>query len=142
MEKILEVMKDASNDERISFKDEFAKAQKKILEKAPTPEHFMNLIDQLKDISEEEKEKLKKNLLERAEKFKILFTEKQSLESPYRDYIVFITMVALIACVIGEISYRFCTGQGCVSPPIKAAMMWNYRAWGDFLGEYISWKPG
>lgn len=111
MEKIVDNIGDALKDTAdTSFKDEFMRAQKKFMEKLPTPEHFMQLIDSLKDITEEEKEKLKKNFAERAmnaEKFKELFTGKKSsvlpfIGSGFQEYVVFVGMVLLIVIVIGE----------------------------------------
>lgn len=109
MEKIIDTVGDALKDttggDRVSFKEEFMKARDGILGKLPTPEQFMNLIDQLKDISEEEKEKLKRNLADRAlnaDKFKEMFTKKKSIEANYLDYFVFIGMVMLIVVVFGE----------------------------------------
>lgn len=105
VDKVAGVVKETANDERVSFKEEFAKAQKRFMENMPTPEHFMDLIDQLKDITEEEKEKLKKNIADRslnAQKFKELFTKKKSFESTYQDYYVFVGMVLLIVVVFGE----------------------------------------
>lgn len=111
MEKIVDNIGDALKDtaDPTAFKDEFMRAQKKFMEKLPTPEHFMQLIDSLKDITEEEKEKLKKNFAERAmntEKFKELFTGKKSIlpfiGSGYQEYVVFVAMVLLIVILIGE----------------------------------------
>lgn len=49
-------------DDNFSFKNEFALAQQKFLEKFPTHEHLIDLIDRLKDIIDEERDKLKQNI--------------------------------------------------------------------------------
>lgn len=106
MEKIVEEASDSlKNSAGESFKDEFLKAQKNILGKFPTPEHLKNLINQLKDLTEEEKEKLMKNIADRAntaEKFKDLFSKKNKIEVSYLDYVVFVGVVLLIIAVFGE----------------------------------------
>lgn len=119
MEKIVDKLAEAGD--KISFKEEFAKAQKKILEKLPTPEHFRNLIEQLKDLTEEEKEKLIKNIADRsnnAKDFKDIFTKNKSFASTYQDYFVFIGMVFLVVAVFGEISlcYQFVLSTKEVNP--------------------------
>lgn len=96
-----------SEEERESFRTEFEKAQKEFMKKAPTPEDFMKIIDQLKTLSEEEREKLKKKFAEKTfnpENMKNLFGKRQSMEISSLDYFVFIGMIALIVFVIGESS--------------------------------------
>lgn len=109
MEKIVnkfgEALKSASKEERDSLKEEFLKAQKDFLKKAPTPEDFLKIIDSLKDMSEEDREKLKRNFAERAfnsDKLKDMFKERKTMELASMDYVVFIGMLALVVFVIGE----------------------------------------
>ena len=109
MEKIAdkfgEALKSASSEERNSFKEEFMNAQKEFLKKVPKPEDFLKMIDQIKGMTEEERESLKKNFAERAfnsNKIKDLFSKRKSIEASWKDYVVFIGMVALIVIVIGE----------------------------------------
>lgn len=147
MEKIVDnigyALKDAADP--ASFKDEFMRAQKKFMEKLPTPEHFMQLIDSLKDITEEEKEKLKKNFAERAmnaEKFKELFTGKKSsvlpfIGSGYQEYVIFVGMVLLIVIVIGErICYLLSVGSN-VTLRMSSCLLVCQRAIipGEFQGN-------
>ena len=64
--------------------------------KMPSMEEMIQMLDNLKDLSDEEREDLKKDLLNRA-------TNKVSaLPTSSNDYIVFMIMVALIAFVFGE----------------------------------------
>lgn len=87
------------------FNEEFLKAQKKIMDKFPSLDHLKEIIDSLKDITEEEKEKLKKNLGERAfnaEKMKNLIKNKKLVEGTLSDYALFIGMIVLVLIVIGE----------------------------------------
>lgn len=101
VDKVADVAKKVGEDDSFSFKDEFAKAQQKFLEKFPTHEHLIDLIDQLKDITDEEKEKLKQNIASRAmnaEKYKDMFTKKMA----YPDYFLFIGMVMIITILFGE----------------------------------------
>lgn len=110
MEKIVDNVADAVGKDSVTFKEEFMKAQQKILGKFPTPESFASLIDSLKDMTEEQKEKLKKNLADRAlnaDKFKDMLTKRKSIESSYQDYFVFVGMVLLIVVVIGESLINF-----------------------------------
>lgn len=105
MDKIVDGVDDALKTSGGSFKDEFLKAQKNILGKFPTPEHLKQLIDKLKDLTEEDKENLMKNIGERAqhaEQFKELLTNKNKLGANYLDYVVFIVVVLLIIAVFGE----------------------------------------
>lgn len=106
MEKIVDNVVDAVGKDPASFKAEFLKAQQKILGQFPTPESLTKLIDSLKDITQEEKEKLKENLAARAfnaDKFKEIFTKKKTtIVSTSQDYIVFVGMVLLVVVVIGE----------------------------------------
>jgi len=105
MEKIKDSIGDALKDsigDSASLREEFKKAQENMMNKLPTPEHFMNMIDQLKDMSDEEKEKLKKNLLERAlnaDKFKEMFNKRKG---PEANYFIFVGMILLIVVVFGE----------------------------------------
>lgn len=110
MEKIVDNVAESVEKDSGSFKDEFLKAQKKMFEKFPTPESFSNLIDSLKDLTEEQKEKLKQNLADRAanaDKFKEMLGKKRSMETTYQDYFVFVVMILLISAVIGENRNRY-----------------------------------
>jgi hypothetical protein len=109
MEKIVDNVAEAVGKDSVNFKEEFAKAQQKMFGKFPTPESFASLIDSLKDMTEEQKEKLKRNLADRAmhaDKFKEMFKGRQTAKAieviGYKDYYVFFTMFLLIVLVIGE----------------------------------------
>lgn len=105
MENIVDKVADAVGKDPASFKAEFLKAQQKILGQFPTPESLTKLIDSLKDITTEEKEKLKENLAARAfnaDKFKEMFSKKKTIESSPQDYIIFVGMVLLVVVVIGK----------------------------------------
>jgi len=98
--------------EGLKFGDEFERAQQKFLGAMPTPEHFMNLIDSMKDISSEEKQKLKDNILDRiktADKFKDMFgaATKKTFDVTFSDYMVFLVMIIVMALVIGKQASRY-----------------------------------
>ena len=106
MEKIVDGVGDAlKSSAGESFKDEFLKAQKNLLDKFPTPDHLKDLIEHLKDLTKEDKENLMKNMIDRAqnaEKFKELFKNKNKITAGYLDYVVFVGVVLLIIAVFGE----------------------------------------
>lgn len=110
MEKIIDTVGDALKETveggRASFQEEFKKAQENILKRFPTPDHFKKLMEQMKDMTKEQKEKLLSNLADGAlnpDKIKEMFSNKRKAPAAnYYDYLVFIGMVLLVVVVIGE----------------------------------------
>lgn len=106
MEKIFEGVKSSlEGSAGGSFDDEFLKAQKNLFGKLPSPENFKHFIEQLKDMSEEDRQKLLQNFAERAQNadaFKELFTKKNKTGASYLEYVVFIVVLLLIIAVFGE----------------------------------------
>ena len=105
LKKMEKIINEVGGGEGSKFNEEFLKAQKKIMDKFPSLDHLKEIIDSLKDITEEEKEKLKKNLGERAfnaEKMKNLIKNKKLVEGTLSDYALFIGMIVLVLIVIGE----------------------------------------
>lgn len=114
MEKIVdnvaETLTKTASEGSSALHDEFIKAQKNFLGKMPTPEQFKKIVDQLKDISVEEKEKLKNFIGDKAmnpEKLKEIFTKKTTYEATYLDYTVFIGMVLLVVVLFGKTEFLF-----------------------------------
>jgi hypothetical protein len=110
MEKIVDTVGDALKETvdsgRAAFQEEFRKAQENILKRFPTPDHFKKLMEQMKEMTKEQKEKLLSNLADSAmnpDKIKEMFGgKKHAPTAGYRDYLVFIGMVFLIVVVFGE----------------------------------------
>ncbi|CAO1332399.1 unnamed protein product [Diamesa tonsa] len=109
VEKILsataDMAKEAIREERVTFKDEFNKVRDTVLGKLPSPEEFFKLVERMKDMTDEEKEKLKQNLAERAMnagKFKKVMEAQDKMETTYQHYLFFIGMVLLVVLVVVE----------------------------------------
>lgn len=108
VEKILSATADMANEafkERVTHKEEFNKIRDSVLGKLPSPEEFFKLIERMKDMTDEEKEKLKQNLAERAMnagKFKKVQEAQQTMEATYGSYFFFIGMVLLVVLVVGK----------------------------------------
>lgn len=109
VEKILsataEMAKEAIREERVTFKDEFNKVRDTVLGKLPSPEEFFKLVERMKDMTDEEKEKLKQNIAERAMnagKFKKVREAQEEMETTYQHYLFFIGMVLLVVLVVGK----------------------------------------
>lgn len=109
MEKIVdnvaETLTKATSEGKNIINDEFLKAQQNFLGKMPTPEQFKKIIEQLKNIGVDEKEKLKNLIGDKAmnpEKLKSIFSKKNLQGTTYSQYFVFIGMVLLVVVVFGK----------------------------------------
>jgi hypothetical protein len=107
MEKIVDTVGDAVKETveagRVAFQEEFKKAQEKILKQFPTPDHFKKLMEKMKDMTAEQKEKLLNNLADGAmnpDKIKEMFNAKR--KAPEANYLLFVGMVFLVVVVFGE----------------------------------------
>ena len=109
VEKILsataDMAKEAIREERVTFKEEFNKVRDTVLGKLPSPEEFFKLVERMKDMTDEEKENLKKNIAERAMnagKFKKVMEAQEKMETTYLHYLVLIGMIFFIVLVVGK----------------------------------------
>lgn len=104
MEKIVETVGGAAD----SIKDELDETRENVLNRLPSAEQFKMFIDKLQSMTDEEKEELKQNLIERAaneENLRKLYQNKHVVESSLLDIVIvlgFYGMVLVVVAVFGE----------------------------------------